>query len=183
MGRRKEDAEMKVIDFAIEMEERERDLYKELAQRSEKEGLRAIYARMAEDEEEIVRKLQAMASTGSDAESLALEGMVSPLEMGIDLEKALRLEDGLQAYRFLMEVEKAMRDFYDGVAQRESDPYARDLLLNVAAEEERELQDLESLYEFANAPNEFLAWGEFSNLDEFHNFGRYEDNRSCRHTH
>ncbi len=170
---------MKVIDFAIELEERERDFYKELAQKAEKDDVRGVYAHMAETEEEMVRNLRQMA--GGDIESSALETMKSPL--GLDKERALKMEDGLQAYRFLMGVEKAMRDFYAGAARKESDPQARDLLLSVAAQEERELKELENIYEFVNAPNEYLAWGEFSNLDEFHNFGRYEDNRACRHTH
>jgi hypothetical protein len=28
---------------------------------------------------------------------------------------------------------------------------------------------------FANAPNQYLAWGEFSNLEEFRQFGREVD--------
>ncbi len=171
---------MKVIDFAIEMEMRERDLYKELAQNAEQKGVRTIYARMAEDEEGIVRNLREMASTISDVDSLALESVRSPLDRNFDRERALKIDDGLQAYRFLMGMEKAMRDFYTKAARRESDPRARDLLLSVAAQEEKELHELETLYEFVNAPNEYLAWAEFSNLDEFYNFGRYEDNRGVR---
>lgn len=46
------------------------------------------------------------------------------------------------------------------------------MLLRIAAMERHELNDLEQLFDFVNAPNESLEWGEFSNLDEFHNFGR-----------
>jgi hypothetical protein len=48
------------------------------------------------------------------------------------------------------------------------------LLRRIATEERRELESLRQLFDFVNAPNEFLAWGEFSNLNEFHNFGRGE---------
>jgi hypothetical protein len=34
-----------------------------------------------------------------------------------------------------------------------------------------------NIYDFVNAPTDDLEWAEFSNLDEFHNFGRYQDLR------
>jgi hypothetical protein len=46
------------------------------------------------------------------------------------------------------------------------------LLAQVARDEEQHIAELENLYDFANAPNHYLAWGEFSNLGEFNNFGR-----------
>jgi len=45
-------------------------------------------------------------------------------------------------------------------------------LLLIAAEEHKHFQILENVCAFANAPSQFLAWGEFSNLEEFRNFGR-----------
>ena len=45
----------------------------------------------------------------------------------------------------------------------------------LAAFERHELNEIEKLYDFANAPNCSLEWGEFSNLDEFHAFGRDVD--------
>lgn len=32
------------------------------------------------------------------------------------------------------------------------------------------MEILQKLFDFANAPKEFLAWGEFSHLGQFHNF-------------
>jgi hypothetical protein len=31
---------------------------------------------------------------------------------------------------------------------------------------------VQNIYDFVNAPTQYLAWGEFSNLDEFRQFGR-----------
>ncbi|HXV21623.1 MAG TPA: hypothetical protein VD811_11625 [Desulfuromonadales bacterium] len=50
----------------------------------------------------------------------------------------------------------------------------RALFRRIASEERRELESLRKLYDFVDAPNEYLARGEFSNLNEFHNFGRDE---------
>jgi len=38
--------------------------------------------------------------------------------------------------------------------------------------EQHDCSMVEELYEFVNAPNEYLANAEFGNLDEFHQFGR-----------
>ncbi|NLC70291.1 MAG: hypothetical protein GX751_02900 [Desulfuromonadaceae bacterium] len=45
----------------------------------------------------------------------------------------------------------------------------------IAAEEEKHFQLVENLFRFTNAPNQYLAWGEFSNISEFSNFGRHVD--------
>ena len=53
-------------------------------------------------------------------------------------------------------------------------PYVR-VLLRIAEEEHEHFNILENVFNFVNAPNQYLAWGEFSNLDEFRNFGRDVD--------
>ena len=46
------------------------------------------------------------------------------------------------------------------------------LLLQIAEEEHKHFTILENVYNFVNAPNEQLEWGEFSNLGEFRQYGR-----------
>ena len=61
---------------------------------------------------------------------------------------------------------------YQEVAAEEANPVIRSVLLQVAAEEVRNLESWQYLYEFASAPQRHLAWAEFSNFSEFRNFGR-----------
>lgn len=173
---------MTVLDFAMETERRGRDFYRRLAQKVEEEGLKTIYGWMAEDEERILHTFQVLAERLPATDSRALEGMKDLFKEKLNEEEALRLSSEPEAYLYLMKVEKDLCRMYEEAAERETNPAAREQLLTVAAEEERELMQLESIYDFVNAPNEYLAWREFSNLDEFHNFGRFEDNRECRHT-
>jgi hypothetical protein len=49
------------------------------------------------------------------------------------------------------------------------------MLQAIAEEENRHVEDFQSVYDFINAPNQYLAWGEFNNIDEFHQFGRDVD--------
>jgi rubrerythrin len=173
---------MRVLDFAVKTELSARDFYSTLAEKAPRKGLRAIYRGMAMDEEKILKRLQAMAEGGGKGESRALDGMENIFQTHVREEDALRFESDTEAYLYLMRIEKDLCNLYEEAARREADPAAREQLLRIAAEEEREFRVLETTYDFINAPNEYLAWREFSNLDEFHNFGRYEDNRSCGHT-
>ena len=88
--------------------------------------------------------------------------------------RASKFNDDLEAYHYVMRVEAAICRLYEDAARREPNPEVQGLLRRIATEERRELESLRRLYDFVNAPNEFLAWGEFSNLNEFHNFGRDE---------
>jgi rubrerythrin len=65
--------------------------------------------------------------------------------------------------------------FYEDAARREEDAELKELLLRLAEEERRHFNVVENVYRYVNAPNEYLAWAEFSNLDEFHAFGRDVD--------
>lgn len=49
------------------------------------------------------------------------------------------------------------------------------MLQAITEEENWHLEDFQNVYDFINAPNQYLAASEFSNLDEFHNFGRSVD--------
>lgn len=173
---------MTVLDFAMETERSGRDFYRRLAQRADREGLRTIYGRMADDEERMLRTFRTLSERLPASDSRALEGMGNPFDRNLNQEEALRLDSEPEAYIYLMKIEKDLCRMYEDAAGRETNPEARKQLLTVAAEEERELRELETTYDFINAPNEYLAWREFSNLDEFHNFGRFEDNRECGHT-
>ena len=88
-----------------------------------------------------------------------------------------QIASDLDAYQLARDTEKKIVDQYSTAAEKERNPQTKELLLWLAALELQELQEIERLYDFVNAPTDFLAWGEFSNLDEYHNFGRYEDLR------
>jgi rubrerythrin len=88
-------------------------------------------------------------------------------------EKTLKgLDNDLSAYRHAMKVEADSFRFYEDAAGKETNPGTKKLLLKIAAEEHNHFNILENIFQFANAPNQYLAWAEFSNLDEFRQFGR-----------
>ena len=74
-----------------------------------------------------------------------------------------------------MKLEAESFRFYEDAAAKESDAEVKALLLKVAGEEHKHYNVLENIYNFVNAPNQHMVWGEFSNLDEFRQFGRDTD--------
>lgn len=168
---------MNVFDFAMEVERTGRTYYRNLARKAAAPGVRAIFSMMADDEQELLERFRAMKAS---TQSTTLEDSRVVESLGNDFAKvfaegeALAISSDLEAYNYVMKVERDICRLYEGAAARESKPEVKTLLLKIAAEERRELDSLRKVYDFVNAPNEYLAWGEFSNLNEFHNFGREE---------
>jgi rubrerythrin len=168
---------MNVFDFAMEIERSGRNFYRSVAQKTGSSGVRTIFLMMAEDEQQLLERFRAMKATVQATtmqDSSVLEGSASVLQDILNEREALQIADDLEAYHYVMGVEAAICRLYEGAAGREPNPEVQGLLRRIAAEERRELDSLQRLFDFVNAPNEFLAWGEFSNLNEFHNFGREE---------
>lgn len=168
---------MNVFDFAMEIERNGRKFYRNVAAKTGAAGVRTIFSMMAEDEQELLERFRAMkatvrSTTMQDSRSLETAGKV--YKDVLNEREALQITDDLEAYHYVMRVEAAICRLYEDAARREPNPEVQGLLRRIASEERRELESLRRLYDFVNAPNEFLAWGEFSNLNEFHNFGRDE---------
>lgn len=168
---------MNVFDFAMEIERSGRNFYRSVARETGSAGVRTIFSMMAEDEQKLLERFRAMKAAVRSTtmqDSSVLEGVASTLKDILNEREALQITDDLEAYQHVTGVEAAICRLYEDAAQREPNPEVQGLLRRIAAEERRELESLQRLFDFVNAPNEFLAWGEFSNLNEFHNFGRDE---------
>jgi rubrerythrin len=168
---------MNVFDFAMEIERSGRNFYRSVAQKTGATGVRTIFSMMAEDEQQLLERFRAMKATvraTTMQDSPVLENAANILKDILNERAALQITDDLGAYHYVMEEEAAICRLYESAASRETNPEVQGLLRRIAAEERRELDSLQRLFDFVNAPNEFLAWGEFSNQSEFHNFGRDE---------
>lgn len=170
---------MNVFDFAMKMETDGKAYYEKLARESKAAGLQTIFTRLAADEQkhyEIFRELQTSGRVPAMSESTALAEarnvFVDLLRVGAD---AGGSADDLAAYRHAMKLEADSFRLYEDAAAKESDAGTRALLVKIAAEEHKHFVILENLYHFVNAPSQYLAWGEFSNIDEFRQFGREVD--------
>jgi rubrerythrin len=163
---------MKVLNFAQAIDESARLFYEEMAARTDNVGVRTIFHKLAEDEVALMNHHRELAVQGDIPDAETLDGGINVFEHLRDQEEYLRVRDDVSAYRLALDAERDVTNMYWRAASAESNPEARELIVRLAQNEQRHLEEVETLYDFANAPNNYLAWGEFSNLGEFHNFGR-----------
>jgi len=166
---------MNVFDFAMKMEQNGEAYYLKLADQPGPVGIKAIFRQLAGDEPkhyETFKALKAQMTPEMEA-STALETAKDVfVELGKDKRDVVDAQGNLDAYRHAMKLEADSYRLYHDAAARESDSQVRELLLRIAGEEQKHFNILQNIYDFVNAPNQYLAWAEFSNLDEFRNFGR-----------
>lgn len=170
---------MNVFEFAMKMEVDGKAYYEKLAAESTLPGLKTIFERLAADEQkhfETFRALQEkdLAPTVQDSTSLAaaqniFAGLLERPESGQPV------KGDVAAYRHAMKLEADSFRLYEEAAEQEQRAVVKELLLKIAEEEHKHFIILENIYQFVNAPNQYLAWREFSNLDEFRQFGRDVD--------
>jgi len=170
---------MNVFDFAIKMELDGKVFYEKLAKETNIAGLQTIFLRLAADEQkhyEIFLALKGQAQTLTMEDTTALEQAKNVFEKLLAQKESLGPVQGdLEAYRYAMQVEADSFRLYEDAAEKESNPDVKSLLLRIAGEEHKHFDILENIHDFVNAPNQYLAWGEFSNIDEFRQFGRDVD--------
>ena len=170
---------MNVFGYAMQMELDGKAYYQQLARQTTLPGLRTIFTRLAEDEQkhyEIFAELQKGYKFMAMMATTALEDVQNVFtELPRNAAALQGLSEDLPAYHHAMKLEADSFRLYEDAAAKESDNETKALLLRIAAEEHKHFIILENIYQFVNAPNHYLAWGEFSNLEEFRQFGREVD--------
>ncbi len=169
---------MNLYDYAMQMENDAESLYKKLADKARTEGVRKIFLDLASDEQRHFQSLKALKAGKqvSLAECALLDDAKNVfarlLEEKTDLAGS---QDDLEAYRHAMKLEAEAARHYREMLAQEKDPTIQALLVKIIAQEYDHFQIVENLFHFVDAPNQYLAWGEFSNLEEFYQFGRDVD--------
>jgi rubrerythrin len=163
---------MKVLRFAEEIDQSARRFYEEMAARTEDAGIRRIFATLADEETAILNHHRALARRGDSLDAETLNQGVNVFEQLRHREDQLQVTDDVAAYHLALDAEREVLRQYLNAARDETQPEVRKLLARLARDEQHQVAELENLYDFANAPNHYLAWGEFSNISDFKNFGR-----------
>ena len=165
---------MKMFEFALDVERSGRDFYQRMAQESREPGVQRIFAMMADEERQLLKQLSALRKQSKrhgmhDTEMFSQEDNVyrrlQPEQLRAEI------HDDMDAYHLIIDMVEEVCQVYEQRAEEMSDPELRQDLMEILHRERDELEELLLLYDFANAPNESLAWGEFSNLGEYPRFG------------
>ena len=160
---------MNIFEFAMKMELDGKAYYEKLASETSDNGLKAIFTGLAADELKHFETIQAI-KTGSNwimKESAVLASAKNLFEQLIsDKSSAAGLKKSLDGYQYARKIEADSVTFYEDAASKESNATARQLLLRIAGEEKEHYSILDNLYDYTLAPQNFLAWAEFSNIKE-----------------
>jgi len=161
---------MNVFDFAMKMELDGKAYYEKLAAESSVSGLKSIFTSLAADEQKHYDIILAI-KTGTNpkmADSTVLEKAKNLFEeMAADRTMAGSLHKSLDGYQHARKIEADSVRFYEDMAKKEDNPETVQLLLRLANEEKKHFNIMDNLYDYVLAPQNYLAWGEFSNLKEF----------------
>jgi rubrerythrin len=170
---------MNVYDFAIQMETDAETFYRKLADESHIPGIKKIFSDLADDEQshrQLFQGLKKQQVPEDVTESKVLEKAKNVFAKILAERQSLpSVPSNLESYRYALKLEAEGVKLYTDAAKREVDDKIKKVLLRIAKEEENHFNIVENIYNFVNAPNQYLAWAEFSSLGEFEAFGRETD--------
>jgi len=158
---------MNIFDFGAKMELDGKAYYEKLAEGTADTGLRAIFQMLAEDEQKHFDTLKKMQSgtAGAMADSQVIQKTKNLFETLIkDKSIAGSLKTSLDGYEHARKVEADSVRFYEDMETKMTDPETVKIIRKIAAEERDHYNILDNLYDYTLAPQNFLAWAEFSNI-------------------
>lgn len=160
---------MNIFDFAMKMELDGKAYYEKLAAETSVSGLKSIFISLAADEQQHYEIILAI-KTGTDlkmTDSTVLEKAKNLFEVLMrDKNIVASLSKSLDGYLHARKIEADSVKLYEDMAKQEDNQDTVQLLLRIANEEKKHFNVLDNLYDLVLAPQNFLAWGEFSNLKE-----------------
>lgn len=162
---------MNVFDFALKMEEDGKAFYEKLAAETGVPELRTIFSLLAAAEDEHRKAIEAMKKDvpPAKADSKVLEKAKNAFQELLERKDAAlaMLKKDADGFQHVIRIAMAGIKLYEEMAEKETNEAAAKLLRMLAEEERKHLEIMENIYDFVEAPKDFLAWGEFTNLKEF----------------
>jgi len=161
---------MNVFEFALKTEEDGKAFYEKLAAETGVAELKRIFSLLASSEEEHRKAIESIKNDTppGNAESKILENVKNVFQGLLERKNILgKLERDHEGCRRAITLAMAGIKLYDKMAAKETNLATAKILGMLAKEERRHLEIMENIYDFVEAPKDFLVWGEFSNLKEF----------------
>ncbi len=160
---------MDVFEFALKMEMDGKAYYEKLKDETDIIGLKTIFTNLAADEQkhyEIIQSIKAGYAKPMTDTTVLEEAKNIFEKLMNDKNIVGSMHKSLDGYQHARKIEADSVQFYEDAAKKENNPETRQLLQKIADEEKKHYNIMDNLYDFTLAPQNFLAWGEFSNLKE-----------------
>jgi rubrerythrin len=164
-----EEIAMNIFDCAIKMEDEARVYYEKLAAATVVPELKNLFTILAAAEQEhhdaLVETKRSIDPKKVRFDALHEAACVfKPLLAKRDL--MVELKDDPDSYKHVVKEEEEGILLYEELATQAEDEGTREILLMIASEERKHLNIVQNIYSFVESPKNYLAWGEFSNLEE-----------------
>jgi rubrerythrin len=161
---------MDIFEFAIEKEKLSEDYYRQLAQKTDNEGLQKIFIMLAGEEEkhaQVVRDMQKQpvatvteTSVLDDARKVFESMRQSTKNFNVNIEES-------ELYQKACRIEIESEKFYREKAGETRNPQHKDIFLKLADEENKHYRLLESIGTFVERPKWFLENAEMYRFDDY----------------
>lgn len=161
---------MDIFEFAMQMEKDGETYYRQLATGQADKGLQTILGMLADDEVRHYRVLVELRQKHHPA--LVMTDVLANAKNVFQQMKGEKRQwpdrpGAVEAYRKAQEIEKKSMDFYSTKADEVKEPFQRDMLLKIAAEEKRHYFLLENIIQFVSRPKTWIENAEFNHLDDY----------------
>jgi len=145
---------MKILDFAIDVEQAEQELYYRLADCSSDQTIKAIFQMIATKEMVLLQKLRELKKSPQYCE---FEISRAPTQQRLrrnqnascELLDEQDIRDDLSSYNYILRTEQLIYDLYTQLKERETDPQAQRLLDLLLNEKQLEIERINTLYDVA----------------------------------
>jgi hypothetical protein len=159
---------MNVYDCAIKIQRETKTFFEGLEAETNVPELKHLFSLLAAAEGEFMGRVVSLKSCGPNtADVMGLDGAACSFKRPLTQRELVKdLKNDPDLFNLVVREEEQEIEFYDTMASAATDDMTRTSLLMLAAEARKHLEMVENIYEFVEAPKHYLAWGEFSNLQD-----------------
>ncbi|MBF0385779.1 MAG: ferritin family protein [Candidatus Omnitrophica bacterium] len=162
---------MDIFDYAIKTEIEGISYYKELSMSAPNKGLKAIFDLLVEEEEKHYELFLKM-KEGKTAKYVSSQILTQAKTIFEELCAAENNFDfnskQVDLYKKAQSIEEKTRDLYRNKASESTDENQKNIILEIAAEEDKHYILLGSIIDFATRPEEWVEHSEFNHLSEYY---------------
>ncbi len=161
-------SEMNIYEYAMNLEKEGEDFYRDLAEKTDDEGLKNILLMLANEEVKHYKLFEKMLNN-ADVSKLPKMEVIEETKQSFQKMKDVPTthnfeQDQLEYYKRAVEIEEQNGNFYKEQAHKAKTEEHKQIFLRIAEEEDRHLVVLKNLVEFIACPDDYLDNAEFYNM-------------------
>jgi rubrerythrin len=165
----KKGVRMNAYEYAMQIEKEGEALYKDLACKSQEEGLKKIFLMLANEEVKHYKMFEKLANNTPEVDIPQMEVYKDAKEIfsGMKTNKSNYDfgEQEISLYQHAVNTEEKSYEFYLEQAQKMSNPKHKEIFETIANEELKHKRLLENVVDFVSKPNAWIQSAEFYKLD------------------